>query len=802
MFKNYIKVAVRNIAKQKFFSVINILGLACGIASALFVALYIFDELNYDKFNEKANRIYRVNLHGKISGQEVYTTNTSPPMYKALVAEIPEVEEAVRVRDMGEWIFRNGTVAFNEPGIYTADSNFFSVFSFKMLHGNPETALVEPQSLVLSEKLAEKYFGDAANALDQTLSIGNNKSEYKITGVVENERPDSHLKFNAILSTRSFGWINDSNWLSNSLWTYYVLSPKGNMNDVDSKLEPIMERNVTPVMQQFVSKTLAEFRAEGGIYEYNSIPLLDIHLKSEFEDEPEPPGDMAYVYILGGIGLFIVLLASINFMNLTTAKSAGRAKEVGLRKTLGSLRKTLIVQFLAESMIYSGLAGILALILVYPLLPYFNTLAGKGLAFESLSHPLIMLIFGLVVIFVGILAGSYPAFYLTHFKITEVLKGKLKAGMKSGGVRGVLVTFQFWISIVLIICTAVVYEQLVFIQNKNLGIDKDHIIMIEDVSRLENNVRAFKNDLTSNTFIIGASFANNTFPGTNNNTLFRQAGNEQDYLMSTYFCDYDHLEAMGFEMDEGRFFSRDFPSDSIVVVMNQAAVREFGFENPLEERIVNFNFDEPTEMEVVGVIKDFNYENLKLEVRPLILVLTDDANQLYLRYAGEETSQVLEMLAATWEKYADGEPLQYSFLNDDYDAAFRAEERLGTVFTVFTVIAIFIASLGLFGLAAFLAEQRTKEIGVRKVMGATIWSVTALMSKEFVKFVIIAFVLAVYPAYYAMDSWLDDFVNRIDIPIWVFLVSGVSALCIAWLTVSYQSLKAARVNPVNSLRYE
>ena len=802
MFRNYIKVAVRNIAKQKFFSIINILGLACGIASALFVALYIFDELNYDKFNEKADRIYRVNLHGRLSGQEIYTTNTSPPIYKTLVNEIPEVKEAVRVRDMGEWIFRNGAVAFNEPGIFTADSNFFSVFSFKMLYGNPETALIEPQSLVLSEDLAKKYFEEASSALDQSLSIGNDKMEYKITGVVENERPDSHLKFNAIISTRSFQWINNNNWLNNSLWTYYVLGPTGTSKDVDTKLEPIMERNVTPVMQQFVNKSLAEFRAEGGIYEYTSMPMVDIHLKSDWEDEPEPPGDIAYVYILGGIGLFIVLLACINFMNLTTAKSAGRAKEVGLRKTLGSLRKTLIAQFLAESMIYSVMAGILALIIVYTLLPSFNTLAGKGLAFESLQQPLIVVIFTLLVIFVGIMAGSYPAFYLTHFKITEVLKGKLKAGMKSGGVRSVLVTFQFWISIVLIICTAIVYEQLIFVQNKNLGIDKDHIIMIEDVSRLENDVVAFKNDLVSNSFVIGASFANNTFPGSSNNTVFRYAGSEQDFLMSTYFCDYDHLDALGFEMVEGRFFSRDFPSDSTVVVMNEAAVKEFGFTNPLEHKIVNFNFDEPLEMDIVGVIKDFNFEDLKLAVRPLILVLTDESNQLYMRYTGEEPTEVLDMLSNTWDKYAGGEPLQYSFLDDDYDAAFRAEERLGTVFTVFTIIAIFIASLGLFGLAAFLAEQRTKEIGVRKVMGASLWSVTSLMSKEFVKLVIIAFALAIYPAYYFMDMWLDDFVNRIDVPIWVFFVSGLAALLIAWLTVSYQSLKAARVNPVNSLRYE
>lgn len=801
MVKNYLKVAIRNITKHKFFSVINILGLTIGIAGCLFVSMYIYDELTYDHFHEKGDRIYRMNLHGKLSDQEVFTTNTSFPMSRAMVEEIPEIEEATRVNPMGEWIFRNGDLAFNEEGIVTADSNFFDVFSFKLYQGNPKTALKEPNSLVLSQKLAEKYFGDAS-PLGEIMTIGNDKSEYKVTGVMENERADSHLKFNALLSSSTFAWMNGDNWLGNSLFTYYVLSPTGTAEDVDAKFEPIMARNVSPVMVQFAGKSLEKFREDGGIYSYFSMPLYDIHLRSEMQDEPEPPGDMAYVYILGGIGLFIVVLACINFMNLTTAKSAGRAKEVGLRKTLGSVRSTLIAQFLTESMIYALTAGILALGVVYLLLPYFNLLSGKALTMDILTVPIIAGTFAGLILFVGILAGSYPAFYLTSFKITEVLKGKLRAGMKSGGIRSFLVTFQFWISIVLIICTSIVYQQLQYVQNKKLGIDKDHVLLVEDVNRLENDKDAFKMNLDGSSGILGTSYSNNMVPGVNNTTLFRAAGEENDHILATYFADYDHPKTLGIEIIEGRFFSRDFPSDSTACVLNEAAVKEFGWENPLEEKVMDYNGDAPTELNVIGVMKDFNFESLKMNVRPLIIKFTKTGNVLYVRFSGEDPQNVLNTLEENWSAMAPGEPLQYSFLDEDFDALFRSEQRLGTVFTVFTVIAIFIACLGLFGLAAFMAEQRTKEIGIRKVMGASLWSVTSLMSKEFAKLVVIAFILAIYPAYYVMDSWLNDFANRISINIWVFAISGITAFIIAWLTVSYQSLKAARVNPVKSLRYE
>lgn len=801
MVKNYLRVAFRAIVKHKFFSIINILGLSVGLASCLFISMYIYDELNYDHFHPDGERIYRMNLHGKLAGQEIHTANTSFPMYKALVDQIPEVEEATRVNNMGEWIMRNGTMAFNEEGVFAVDSNYFEFFGFELLQGNPETVLNEPNSIVLSQELAKKYFGDEP-AVGKSLSIGNDKSEYEVTGVMENPRSNSHLKPRALLSSSTFEFMQQTSWLSNSLYTYYKAQEGATSAIVDEKLDPIVETNVTPALKQFINKSLEEFRKEGGIYTYFSFPMYDIHLRSQVQDEEEPPSDISYVYILGGIGIFIMLLACINFMNLTTAKSADRAKEVGLRKTLGSLRSAMIIQFLAESMIYAIGAALLAVIAVYILLPSFNTLSGKVMSFGILLEPAILLTLIGLTLLVGIIAGSYPAFYLTSFKITEVLKGKIRAGVKSGGIRSVLVTFQFLISIVLIICTGVVFMQLQFIQDKNLGIDKEHLLVIEDVSRLETNRTPFKNQLDQNSSIIATSYSNNMVPGVNNTTLFRNRATENDHVMATYYTDEDHNDALGFELVEGRYFSRDFKSDSNAVVINEAAAREMGWENPLEEQIIDFNTGEERVKDVIGVVKDFNFESLKFEVRPLILQLTDVSNILYVRFSGENPADVIEYINNTWDEYSGGDPLQYSFIGEDFDALFRAEQRLGQVFTVFTVMAIFIACLGLFGLAAFMAEQRTKEIGVRKVMGASVWSVTSLMSKEFSKLVGIAFLISLFPAYYIMDNWLDNFASRIDMPFWLFVVSGLSAFVIAWLTVSFQSFKAARANPVKSLRYE
>ncbi|MEL7002769.1 MAG: ABC transporter permease, partial [Bacteroidota bacterium] len=597
MLSNYLKVALRNIAKHKFFSIINILGLTVGIAACLLISVYVIDELNYDHFHEKGAQMYRINLHGKLAGQDIKTTNSCPPLAQALVDELPEVSEAIRVSNFGDWVFRYNELSFVEEDVFVSDSNFFSFFGFPLVKGNPETALKKPNSVVLTETLAKKYFGDGT-ALGQTLILGNGKDNYEVTGVMKDVPGNSHLKFQALLSTSTFNQFRQPIWLNNNLWTYYILNDGGNSEEVDRKLEEITDRNVAPTLIQFMGKSLEDFKAEGGIYKYYSMPMFDIHLRSQLQDEAEAPGDISYVYILSAIGIFILLIACINFMNLSTAQSAGRAKEVGLRKTLGSLRSYLIGQFLTESFIYSLAAAILAFALVYFLMPSFNQMSGKTMSLDMLFQPLILLLFSGIIVFVGLMAGSYPAFYLTSFKITETLKGKLKAGMKSGSVRGVLVTFQFWISIILIICTAIVYQQLEYVQDKNLGIDKEHIIMFKNTGRLDNNSNAFKVELEQHSSVESASFSNNSIPGVNNTTIFRSAGNDADHILATYFADPDHLQTMGFEMSDGRFFSRDFLSDSGAVVLNEAAVAEFGWDSAIGEKIFTFNGDAPETKEV------------------------------------------------------------------------------------------------------------------------------------------------------------------------------------------------------------
>jgi len=801
MLTNYLKIALRNIRKQKLYSFINILGLTIGIASSIFIGLYILDELSYDQFHTKGENIYRMNLHGKLGGQEIYTTSTCGPMAEALVTEIPEVSEATRLWSRGESVFRYKDKIFSEDNLMAADSNFFEVFSFELIAGDPKTALLEPNSIVLTKSVADRYFGENGG-LDQTLEIGTDKTAYKVTGIMSDVPGNSHVDFGALFSMITFDFPNSGQWLGNSFATYYVLNEGASSNDVDKKFIPIVETNVSPAFQQFMNKSFDDFEEEGGIYTYFSIPLFDIHLKSDLQDEPTPQGDMAYVMIMAAIGIFILLIASINFMNLSTAKSASRAKEVGLRKTLGSLRLHLIRQFLIESLVYVFIAAVMALAFVYLLLPAFNMLSGKSIEIDSLLNTYVLVGTGLMIVIVGVLAGSYPAFYLTSFKITDVLKGKVKAGMKSGGVRSFLVTFQFWVSIVLIICTSIVYKQLKFVQTKNLGIAKEQVMVIDNTRRLGDDRNAYKNAITSQAGIVSASYSNNAIPGVNNTTLFRSASSENDHIMATYFADHNHQQALGFEMVEGRFFSKDFPSDSLAVVINEAAVRELGWENPLNERLISFDTDEEVSMQVIGVAKDFNFESLKSFVRPLVLALTDRGNVMMVRFEGEATESVIKMAEQEWKNIADTEPFEYSFLDDDFDELFRAEQRLGRVFTTFTILAIFIACLGLFGLAAYSAEQRGKEIGVRKVMGASIWSISKTLSTEFTKLVGLAFILAIYPAYYLMNVWLADFANRIEISAMVFVLAGAVAFLIAVLTVSYQSLKAASTNPVNVLRSE
>lgn len=806
MLKNYINVAFRNILKHKFFSAINILGMTIGVAACLLIILYVTDELSYDHFHTNADRIYQVGLHGKLAGQDIRTANTCPPMAAAMVAEIPEVESATRVTPyFGRPAVKYEEKVLTEEKVFYADSNFFEFFSYILKEGGVKTVLKEPNTVVLTEDIAKKYFG-SESAIGKLMVIGNDNKTFKVTGIAANPPSNSHFGFNILISAQSSENLKPPGiWLNNFMYTYFMLRPDAAVEQVNTKYEALVVKYIGPEIEKFMGTTLKQMKEQNGEYGYFSTKITDIHLHATTVDGIEPGGNMTYIYFFGAIGIFIIVIACINFMNLSTARSAGRAKEVGLRKTLGSLRGQMIGQFLAESTLYSLAAVLLALVACYFLLPYFNLLSGKMLGMQMLASPFFVTAIFVLIIVVGLIAGSYPAFYLTSFSAVEVLKGKVRAGMKTKGIRSFLVVFQFALSIFLIIFTLVVYQQIQYMQEKNLGIDKNNILVLQSTGRLGTNRDAFKNELARQTGIVKLSYTNNTFPGVNNTTIFKAAGSEQDHIMGVYYADQDHMDVVKFEIMDGRYFSKDFPSDTTAIILNEAAVREFGFTNPIgEELLYNNGGPDGTSIEhlkVVGVVKNFNFESFKTDVRPISIRYTRRSNNLLIRYEGSPKDAVATV-ERLWKEHSTNEPFEYVFLDENFDELFRAEQRMGNIFSIFSGLAIFIASLGLFALAAFTSEQRTKEIGIRKALGASVFGLTVLLSKEFTKLVVIAFIPAALGGWYISNRWLEGFAYRIDVDPFIMILSGLAAIIIAWLTVSYQSVKTASTNPVDSLRYE
>jgi putative ABC transport system permease protein len=803
MFRNYFTIAIRNMLKHRFFAAINIIGLVIGMTCCLLLFIYVKDELSYDKFHYDHENLYAVALHGKIAGQEIYTSSSSIPVGSTMVNEIPGVEQALRMTAAlgGAGItFRVDDKIFSEENVMYADSNFFQFFSFELLQGNKTTALLEPNSVVLTPALAKKYFGND-DPIGKTIVIGNDKWTCKVTGIAAEAPSNSHFHYSAVVSFATVENDYFPGWTGNSLNTYIRKNAATKPDEINAKLEDIVEKYVGKELEQGLGVNYDEFRKNGGIYSYYIYPVTDTHLYSKLPDHIEPSSDIRYVYIFAGVGIFILLIACINFMNLSTARSAGRAKEVGLRKTLGSQRSQMVNQFLAESLIYSALAVIVAVGISYLILPQFNFLAGKELTLNALAQPSFVVGAVALVLLVGLVAGSYPAFYLTSFNAVEVLKGKVRAGMKSKGIRSFLVIFQFAVSTFLIVATLVVYKQLNYMQTMNLGIDRQRVITIAKTGLLDKQREAFKNNVLSLAGVQEASFTNNSFPGTNSTSVFRVKGSTSDHILANYSADWDHMGVMKFNLKEGRFFSKEFATDSVACLINEAAVREFGFDSPTNEVIMDYQGTTPQDIKIIGIIEDFNFESLKTSVRPLVIRLTDVSRFLMVRYEGDP-QKVLASIENEWKQMAPGEPFEYTFLDQDFDSLFRSEMRLRDIFLVFSGLAILIACLGLFALAAFTTEQRTKEIGIRKALGASVFSLTFLLSSEFTRLVLIAIIPAIAAGWYLTDWWLNDFVYRTSIGPWVFVGSALLAISIAWLTVAYQSVKAAHFNPVQSLRYE
>ena len=808
MLKNYLKIALRNIFKYKFYSFINIFGLTTGIAVSLLISFYIFDELSYDKFHTDADRIYQVYLKGVLQGKPIEGANTCAPIAAASVEEIPAVESATRITLWRDVVIRYQDKIYTEKKFLLADSNFFSFFSFKLLEGNPHKILNGPNQIVMTETSAGKYFGykpgKGESPVGKMVQMGTDRTNCEIVGIMKDPPKNSHFTFDMVYSMTSWEFSKRTNWTSNSLYTYIKLREHADPEAVQKNITAMSDKHVGPEILKFLGITLEKWRAGGGDYGYHIQPMLDIHLFSKVESNIEPPGNIAYVYLLSAISIFIILIACINFMNLATARSAGRAKEVGIRKTVGATRKSMILQFLLESIIISIISTVLAIGVLWLALPYLNQLTGKSIGIGYLGSGNSLTVIFILMIIVGVMAGSYPAFYLTSFQPSKVLKGISLKGTKGGRIRNMLVIFQFTISIALIVSTLIIYKQLKLVQQKNLGFDKENVLIIDNTRTLGNNKAAFKKRLKSLAGVKNASIANFVPPHVHSNSVYFPNGNQdKSTLFYQIYADQDYFSTLGLKMFSGRFFSEDFPSDSSAVVINKKGMEAVGWSSHEGNRMAEPNRDGSLEFhDVIGVTEDFNFSSLHSEIEPLIIFLADWGNLMPVRLAPGDINEKISDIEDIWKEMVPGEPFDYSFLDQDFESLYRAEHRLGKLFIIFTSLAIFIACLGLFGLATFIAEQRSKEIGIRKAMGASVPSVVILLTKEFTKLVLISLVIAIPAVIFLMKWWLQNFAYKTNIGFISFMIGGVGALFIAWITISYHSIRAARANPTVALKYE
>jgi putative ABC transport system permease protein len=807
LIRNYLKIAWRNLLKNKAFSFINIFGLAVGLTCFILISLYITDELSYDKFYPNAERIYRINSDISFGGTDMHMAQSADPFGPTIKKDYQEVEQFTRLyANSGSRMIKKGAEFINEAGFTYADSTFFDVFALPILEGNPKTALNAPNTIAISKTAAIKYFGNSTLAIGKTLEIQDEKVEtFNVTAVYDDIPTNAHFHFDFICSMKNVKY-DFGQFLSHNFHTYIRLAKGVDYQVFEKKFDDVIMKYIFPQAQQYMQiKSMDDFKKAGNSLNYSLIPLTDIHLKSDRSSELSANSSMQYIYIFGAVALFLLLIACINFMNLSTARSANRAKEVGIRKVMGTQRQTLIGQFISESALTSYIAFGFALILVAVLLPFFNDLAAKSFTFSMLLKPQILPFLILLPFVVGILAGYYPAFFLSSFQPIEVLKGKLNVGSSKSNLRNGLVIFQFTISLILIISTVIVYRQLNYIQTKNLGFNKDQMLVLNGTYFLKNNNDAFKNEVLGMAGVKGGSYAD-YLPVENSsrsdNTFSKDPimSNTNSLNMQIWRVDYDYIPNLGMEMAMGRNFSRQFGSDSSGIILNEAAVKQFGFTDPLGKNIYSSGAEDA--YKIVGVVKDFHFSSLRQNVGPLAMRLGKKGYTMAFKINAENTSQLISQIEARWKVLAPSMPFSYEFLDESFDKMYRAEQRIGKVAMAFALLTILIACLGLFGLVTYITEQRIKEIGIRKVLGASLPSIVGLLSKDFLKLVSFAIIIACPIAYYFMDNWLSDFAFRTNIDWWIFALAGISTLLIALFTVSYQVIKAALMNPVKSLKTE
>jgi putative ABC transport system permease protein len=814
MLKNFLIIAFRNLYKFRFYSLINVIGLTIGITVCLVILLFIRFELSYDRFNTNADRIVRVDWDLQMAGVRTYNAAVTPPMAEVFVSDLPEVEAAARFRYMGSFQFKRDIENTVESRVVFADNDVFNIFTIPFVHGDPATALKEPYSMVITERCAEQFFPNE-NALGKTL-IKDNQTLYKITGVVKDLPENSHFHFRMFLSMEGLDEAKSGNWIGGPFNTYLLLRPGTDPKALEAKLAGIVKKYLLPHAESVLgSSFISNFKSAGNTLTLRIRPLTDIHLHSHLRNELEGNGDIDYVYLFGAVAVFTLVIACINFMNLTTARSTRRAREVGIRKVMGSGRARLALQFMGESTILSVMAFVFALALTDILLPFFDSLTGMNLnvPFDNLSLGALLFAAALLV---GILSGLYPGLALSSFQPAQVLKGRL-TGNRSSFLRSGLVVFQFTVSIFLIIGTIALYQQMSFMKNKKLGFDQEQVILLKDVRNIGDRLSAIKDEMVKSN-MVKAGTVSSYFPGPGSarkTPLMWRYGSlplpENSINAEKWSVDYDYIPTLGIEIVEGRNFSRDFPSDSNAVILNEAAIARFGFtDSPIGRKISLFH-DNPDgsqdqskleTWEIIGVSNDFNYESLREQVSPLGLFFGASHGSLAFRYETDNTQKVISILEKKWKELAPGEPFHYSFLDENFQTLYNTEARVGKIFALFACLAIIIACLGLFALTAYTAEQRTKEIGIRKVMGASLSNIILLLTRDFGKLILGGFLLATPLAAYGIRWYLQDYAYKTSISWWIYVAAGMITFLLALLTMGYQSVLAARTNPVEALKSE
>ncbi len=811
MIKNYLRSAWRNIARHKFISFINIFGLTIGLTCCLLILAYIINEVSYDKYNANADRTYRVTrtFYAAKGVESLHLSSIAPPFGPLLQNAFPDIEKMTRVLPNGTTVLHYKEKLFNEKNGYFADEHFFDVFSVDVTKGDKRNALKDPYNVMMTESIARRYFGDE-DPINKTIILDNTKHEFKVTGVFKpfpvnaHMHPEILMSFNTLKDTAIYGEKQlETNFGNNSFYTYLLL-PKGySAEKLDSQLPAFLDKYVHLQGMPANIKTSQATKL-------TVQKLTDIHLRSHLDDEIEENGDISRVYIFSIIALFILLIACINYMNLSTARSALRAKEIGIRKVIGAQRKEIIRQFLSESVLVTWVALLFAIFLTWLMLPFINTLSGLNLVFASLLRWQVISVILILPFVIGLISGIYPAIFMSSFIPVKVLKGVLKVGNGGISFRKVLVVVQFSISIILIVATTVVFQQLRYIQQKSLGFNKDHVINMGYVSTLTHQYESFRQELLKNPAVKEIARSSRIPSGRlldDQNASIMQGGAMQPLKIDLKYIttDYGFIPTYGMQMASGRNFSRAYETDTANYVINETAVQMLGWGDAQNALGKDMSYG-GIKGKIIGVVKDFHFESLHQKIIPLLFQLPAPNNWNYgtisIKIDGNNIQSAIATIEDTWHKYLPNVPFDYTFLDEKFQKLYNSEQQQGSLFTIFSCIAIFIACLGLFGLSAFTITQRVKEIGVRKVLGASVPQIVVELSKDFLMLVLFAAIIALPIAWYSMHRWLLDFAFRISISWWIFVLAGVMALIIAFVTISFQSIKAALANPVKSLRSE